>query len=152
MADFIYSDGGREDAGYKGQTGDCVLRAIAIATGLPYAQVRTDLMERTKEYRATRRTKKAKRMTNNSAFNGVYDDIYKPYLLELGWQWVPCTAIGSKERVHVCASELPNGTLILRLSRHLATWKDGMLHDTHDCSRGGQRMVYGYFKQGEPNQ
>lgn len=149
---FIFNDGGREAAGYKGKTGDCVLRAIAIATCTPYEQVRTELMQRTKEFRAKSRTKRAKNMTGNSALNGVYDDIYKPYLLELGWQWVPCAAIGSKERVHVCASELPNGTLILRLSRHLATWKDGMLHDTHDCSRGGKRMVYGYFKQGEPNQ
>jgi hypothetical protein len=29
---FNYNDGGREAAGFKGFTGDCVCRAIAIAT------------------------------------------------------------------------------------------------------------------------
>ena len=37
--EFVYDDGGRKEAGYKGYTGDCVTRAIAIASGLPYAQV-----------------------------------------------------------------------------------------------------------------
>lgn len=30
---FVYDDGGRSAAGFKGKTGDCVTRAIAIATG-----------------------------------------------------------------------------------------------------------------------
>ena len=34
-----YDDGGREAAGYKGTTGDCVTRAIAIACELPYQEV-----------------------------------------------------------------------------------------------------------------
>ena len=29
-----YNDGGREAAGYKGDAGDCVARAIAIAFGV----------------------------------------------------------------------------------------------------------------------
>jgi len=29
-------DGGRTAAGYKGQAGDCVVRSIAIVTGMPY--------------------------------------------------------------------------------------------------------------------
>ena len=31
--DFVFHDGGRAAAGYKGMTGDCVTRSIAIATG-----------------------------------------------------------------------------------------------------------------------
>ena len=34
-ANWLYNDGGRTAAGFKGETGDCVTRAIAIATGLP---------------------------------------------------------------------------------------------------------------------
>ena len=34
-----FDDGGRSAAGYKGKTGDCVVRSIAIATGLPYQQI-----------------------------------------------------------------------------------------------------------------
>jgi hypothetical protein len=37
--DFTYDDGGRAAAGFKGSTGDCVTRAIAIATGKPYREV-----------------------------------------------------------------------------------------------------------------
>ena len=36
---YEYDDGGRRDAGYKGDTGDCVVRAIAIVTGKPYKEV-----------------------------------------------------------------------------------------------------------------
>lgn len=39
MKAFQYNDGGRKDAGYKGFTGDCVCRAICIASGLPYQKV-----------------------------------------------------------------------------------------------------------------
>src|SRR6516165_10226867 len=37
--DFVYSDGGRAAAGYKGRAGDCVVRAIAIAAQKPYQEV-----------------------------------------------------------------------------------------------------------------
>ncbi len=36
---YTYDDGGRADAGFKGDTGDCAVRAIAILTGIPYADV-----------------------------------------------------------------------------------------------------------------
>jgi hypothetical protein len=40
---FQFSDGGRVAAGYKGSAGDCVVRSVAIATGLPYQQSTTSL-------------------------------------------------------------------------------------------------------------
>ena len=43
---YEYDDGGRAAAGYKGQTGDCVARALAIITGKPYRKVYADLAER----------------------------------------------------------------------------------------------------------
>jgi hypothetical protein len=36
---FQYDDGGREAAGFKGSTGDCAVRASAIASGRPYKEV-----------------------------------------------------------------------------------------------------------------
>jgi hypothetical protein len=36
---FIYDDGGRSAVGFKGNTGDCVTRAISIATGKSYKEV-----------------------------------------------------------------------------------------------------------------
>jgi hypothetical protein len=56
---------------------------------------------------------------------------------------------GSGCTVHLKSDELPKGTLIVRLSKHLAAVKDGVLHDTYDCSRGGTRCVYGYYRQKE---
>ena len=44
-------------------------------------------------------------------------------------------------------SELPPGPLIVKVSRHLTAVIDGVLYDTHNCSRGGARCVYGYFSQ-----
>lgn len=37
--EFVFNDGGRADAGYKGTTGDCVCRAISIITGKSYKEV-----------------------------------------------------------------------------------------------------------------
>jgi hypothetical protein len=36
---YQYNDGGRSEAGFKGTTGDCVVRAIAIATKTDYLEV-----------------------------------------------------------------------------------------------------------------
>ena len=44
--EFKFNDGGRAEAGYKGRTGDCTIRAIAIATG--YTARRWYLMEKNK--------------------------------------------------------------------------------------------------------
>ena len=45
MTTFVYNDGGRKLAGRKGDTGDCVTRAVAIASGLPYLEVYNVLAE-----------------------------------------------------------------------------------------------------------
>ena len=46
---FKYNDGGRVLVGFKGDTGDCVVRAICIVSGLPYQQVYDDLTSLTKK-------------------------------------------------------------------------------------------------------
>ena len=54
------NDGGRSAAGYKGQAGDCVVRSIAIATGIPYQKVYDDLFKANQEFRNTSKTKLAR--------------------------------------------------------------------------------------------
>ena len=49
MIPFIYNDGGRAAAGFKGNTRDCVTRAIAIVTGKPYKEVYDALNELSKQ-------------------------------------------------------------------------------------------------------
>lgn len=129
---WIENDGGRADAGYRGDTRDCVTRAIAIATGQPYRQVYDAL------YAAAGATPR----------NGVPRKVYDPYLAGLGWEWTPTMSIGTGCTVHMRADELPAGRLIVRLSRHLSAVIDGTVHDTFDPSRDGTRCVYGYWKEG----
>jgi hypothetical protein len=139
---LMFNDGGRTAAGFRGRAGDCVARAIAIATGKPYREVYDAL----NALAATERIGKRKKRKSSSR-NGVFPQTYSRYLLSLGWRWTPTMSIGSGCRVHLRASELPGGNLVVRLSRHLTAVIDGELYDTHDCSRGGTRCVYGYFSR-----
>lgn len=140
---WVYHDGGRAAAGFKGKTGDCVTRAIAIATGIPYRKVYDDLNELAKLERPRNGKKRS------SSREGVFRRTYQRYLESLGWEWVPTMKIGSGCQVHMRAEELPSGRIIVRVSKHLAAVIDGVLYDTHDCSRGGTRCVYGYFRPKE---
>lgn len=142
--EFVHNDGGRAEAGYKGDTGDCVTRAIAIATGKPYQEVYDALNELAKRERKGKRKKGV-----SNARTGVYKATKRRYLESLGWRWVSCMGIGTGCQVHLRASELPKGRLVVGLSRHSAAVINGVLHDTYDCSRGGTRCVYGYFHKPE---
>ncbi len=144
--DWVYDDGGRASAGYKGEAGDCVSRAIAIATGLPYQRVYSDLSEQIKTARL--RSRRVRRNTKGSSpRDGVPREAYEPYLVALGWQWTPTMKIGSGCTTHLQANELPGGHLIVRLSGHMAAVIDGVVHDTHDPRRDGTRCVYGYWSK-----
>jgi Protein of unknown function (DUF2786) len=49
--------------------------------------------------------------------------------------------------VHLRPQELPSGRLIVAVSGHLVAMINGVVHDTHDCTRDGMRCVYGYYKK-----
>jgi hypothetical protein len=148
---FVHNDGGRAAAGYKGSTGDCAVRAIAIATGTPY-QVAYD---RINELAKRERRGKRKRKVSN-ARTGVYRPLMKKYMAELGWRWVPTMSIGSGCTVHARAEELPSGRIIVSARKHYAAIIDGVLHDIHDWTtptrwnvdsieRDVYPAVYGYW-------
>lgn len=137
---WIYDDGGRATAGYKGAAGDCVCRAIAIASQQPYEKVYDAL----NECAATERLGKRKRR-RSSARMGVRKGTSRRYLEALGWRWVATMQIGQGCTTHLKASELPAGRLIVAVSKHLVAVIDGVIHDTHDPSRGETRCVYGYW-------
>ena len=48
---WVYDDGGRKAAGFRGDAGDCVMRSIAIATRLPYEHVYALLNEQAQRER-----------------------------------------------------------------------------------------------------
>lgn len=137
---FNYNDGGRSQY-FKGtKTGDCVCRAIAIGTNMDYKEV-YDLIN---EYAKSEKTGKRKRGISN-ARTGVYKNTYKAILKDLGWKWVPTMKVGQGCKVHLDENELPKGTIIVSVSKHLVCVIDGVINDTYDCSREGNRCVYGYF-------
>jgi len=146
--EWVRDDGGRSVAGFKGDTGDCVTRALAIATGMPYRTVYDELFERQRVFSGGR-SRKARRIRERGATprQGVFREVYQAFLEEVGWRWVPTMKIGSGCQVHLRSDELPGGTIICRLSKHIATVKDGVVHDIHDPSRDGTRCVYGYFER-----
>lgn len=136
---FNYNDGGRSKY-FKGTTGDCVTRAIAIGTGMDYKEVYNIINDYAKKERKGKRKKGI-----SNARTGVYKDTFKKVLKDLGWTWVSTMQIGSGCKTHLREEELPSGTIIVNLSHHLTCVIDGVINDTYDCSRGGSRCVYGYW-------
>jgi hypothetical protein len=142
MMQLIIDDGGRAAAGFKGSADDCVARAVAIATGKPYAEVYNEL----NALGAAERRIKTRR-GKSSARTGVYKPTTRRYLASLGWKWHPTMQVGQGTKVHLRDGELPSGRLIVQVSRHVVAVIDGVMHDTHNPSRNGQRAVYGYYTQ-----
>lgn len=146
---FVYDDGGRAQAGFTGTTGDCVVRAIAIATEQEYRTVYDDLHRLSKDFGASGRSRAAnKAKASPSPRTGTFREVFQPYLESMGWVWVPTMKIGQGCKVHLRADELPGGRIIASVSRHLVAVVDGVAHDTDDPSREGNRCVYGYFQVG----
>ena len=140
--EWVFDDGGRAEAGYKGLTGDCVCRAIAIATERPYKEVYNLI----NEYAKQERTGKRKR-GKSSARDGVYKQTIKKVMEHYGWKWTPTMAIGKGCTVHLEAGELPMGRLVVSVSKHEVAVIDGVIHDIYDPSRDGNRCVYGYYSK-----
>ena len=137
---YKYNDGGRSEAGYKGRTGDCGARALAIATDTNYTEIYNLIIESAKSEKITKA-----RPTRSHPRTGVWRDTMHQILTDMGWHWVAKMKVGQGCTTHLSSDELPEGRIIVRLSKHYAAVIDGVLHDTHDCSRNGTRCVYGYW-------
>jgi len=53
--------------------------------------------------------------------------------------------VGAGCQVHLRSDELPKAILIVKVSKHLTAVLNGVIQDTHNPSRGGNRCVYGYY-------
>jgi hypothetical protein len=142
---FVHDDGGREAAGFKGSTRDCVARSIAIAAEIPYREAYELVNAHARGERAG-----SKRRGSSSARTGVRKPTTRRIMAALGWTWVPTMRVGAGCRVHLAPGELPAGRLVVAVSRHLTAVVDGVIHDDHDPQRGGTRCVYGYWRKGAP--
>jgi hypothetical protein len=156
---FVYDDGGRAAAGFRGRADDCVARAVAIAAALPYADVYASIAkgvgaERGSNAATARRGVRTRRKW------------FRDYMCGLGFTWVPTMRVGQGCTTHLAQGELPMGRLVVSLSKHAAAVLDGVIHDTFDPSREtevvdasgevriSRRCVYGYWvlAPGQANQ
>lgn len=140
-----YDDGGRADDGYRGQTGDCATRALAIAADIPYYVAYSEINAAAKHERPRKGRKRS------SARTGVWPRTLGRVLAEYDFEWFPTMSIGSGTTVHLRDGELPAGRLVVRVSKHFTAVVNGVIRDTYDPSRDGTRAVYGYWIQGQPH-
>ena len=89
---YVYDDGGRSAAGFRGDAGDCVARAVSIATGLAYKEVYDAL----NALGRTERRLKKRRGKRSSARTGVFKATSRRYLQSLGLVWTPTMKIGAE--------------------------------------------------------
>jgi hypothetical protein len=150
---WVKDDGGRgksgiaRAAGRKEAVGDCVTRAIAIATGKPYREVHDAITVSKVRYLYgggdDAWDKRARRRGGVHAFDpdhGCSDGAYGPYLEALGW-----VRVTPKSQMRLRADHLPRGRLIVNIRRHLVAVIDHVIHDTHDCGRAGRVQVLNYW-------
>ena len=140
-----FNDGGLQEAGYKSGSKDCTVRAIAIATGIKYETVLKDLWA----LNCNTKTKKRYPESCSPRDGQTGMKTVRKYMESIGWTWVPTMFIGSGCNVHLRDGELPDGRLVVRVSHHLTAVVNGVINDTHNCSRNEYRCVYGYFKKQE---
>lgn len=158
-AQWVYNDGGRSEY-FKGSTGDCVTRAIAIAAAMDYKKVYDDLYQMSVEFGKGRSRKAKETASNPSPRMGVPREVYQPYLTEpeygLCFDWVPMMSIGSGCQYHLSGdlgSVLERDQwAVARCSGHLVAvhrdWDDEIsVFDTYDSTRRGTRCVYGLYIQ-----
>jgi hypothetical protein len=165
---FVKDDGGRARSGIarggkNSAVGDCVTRAIKIATGKDYREVHDALIAAAVRHAASEESawskyanERAKRRGGVRVFHadhGVHHEIFGPYLRDLGWKYTSTKELPRGKGVHLRADELPRGRLIVSLwwdsYLHLTAVIDGEIHDTSDCSDEGRRRILGYWsKQG----
>ena len=152
---FVYASGGREKYFKADNVGDCVTRAIVNATGKDYKEVYDKLNEMAK-HESVKRHRGHKRSQSR---NGVFKETWKRYLRDIGWIHHSVTSIGNDQRrKRLVEEDLPMGTLIVQLSKHVTCVKDKVIYDTYNCSKkeyydwetgdkivNEERCIYGYW-------
>ena len=132
MIGYKKHDGGRAEAGYKGTTGDCVVRATAIAlhhgqpTGKDYHRLYQVLAEAHHGVRGVR-----------SCRHGVAKKAYYPVLEALGFERIPLTskAHGGKWLTFTEAWERYQRSMMVQKAKHVLAIVDGVMLDTYDWRR-----------------
>ena len=119
--DFVKTDGGRKDAGYKTTKpyeNDCVVRSISIALNEDYRTVFVEMMELGLEM-------------------GGYPSmkpVWEAYLGNKGWTKNKCPRDAQGKLIKLRSWEDSPSRAVVLNSGHLTAIVDGAVHDTWDCS------------------
>ncbi len=134
---FELNDGGRSLSKRPKQKNDCTVRALALATNSPY--------DATYEFLA----EQGRKCTKGFHLETLLTDASTIGFTVIGCcvkkHSFPATAGQPRMNVERFLIAYPKGRYILRMSKHVACVKDGVLLDTFDC-RGGQKCVYTAFE------
>ncbi len=134
MIDYHYDDGGREAAGYRGRTGDCVVRAIAVCARQDYRAVYLTMAEQMKRngyaasgnaYAIRERSRRAPRRKGQITARRVQDRVLELY----GFRKVRLPA---GARPTFTEAHERYGDCIVGTTKHVAAVVDGALRDTFD--------------------
>jgi len=134
-SEWVWNDGGRCGSGYVGLTGDCVVRAIAIATGISYRDVYREIGQ----------------ATEKSPRHGVPTRVAEAFLAARGWR--AFHGIGDS----LFADALPSGVVIVHLvsttrqrGGHFCTVIDHVIHDTWNPSEDERYCIGSYWTNDAP--
>lgn len=127
---YVYNDGGRSKAKFKGRAGDCAARALAIALKIDYEQAYRLVADTNADFGYAK-----------SARNGVHKEVYHYLLKQLGFTWHHAPKFEGRKAK---CSDMPKGVVIARQAKHFVAVIDGIPQDTWDSS---QKMVYGYWSE-----
>lgn len=100
----------------NGETiGDCVIRAISLASNIDYVEIENKLYHLSELYECDRFC--------ICCYRYLLDDVFK-------YPEVECEGMTIKE----FAKEYPHGRFIVRMEGHLSTVIDGKCYDIFDCT------------------
>lgn len=131
-----WNDGGRFRSGFVGLTGDCVVRAIAIATGLNYRDIYAEIGK----------------LSEKTPRLGVRTSVAASFLEARNWQYTDAFS------APFTAETLPAGVVIAHLATkqsrrhgHFSTVIDHVVHDTWNPSDDEGFVVAGYWTNEQAN-
>lgn len=112
------------------RVGDCVKRALTLATGEDYREI-------------SRQLNRIKRELGCSSYQD--NPVWKEFIRRRGYEKEFYKAVKGQPRMNGqrFMETHPDGIYILRMAGHLTCCIDGMIYDTWDCS---ESCVYNSFK------
>lgn len=134
--DWVDDDGGRDEwyqdqIRQQGLVGDCVVRALSIASGTPYESMREQVVRSMEEHGQSWHT--------TDPDDGVFDSAWWPVAESLGFERFPIWQLTGNKTMGVKRAVKLAPVMLLASKGHVVAAIDGLVHDTWDST--GSRIV-----------